>query len=418
MRAAVELPGLARVISGLLCATALVGAAAAEDWPQWQGPNRNNTSPETGLALRFGPEGPPVLWRRDVGGGFSSVASVGERLYTLWAEAGREWVVALEAASGAEIWRSDIGAVYENERGNGPRSTPSIDGDRLFVLSGRGRLVALALGDGRELWARDLVGELGAALPIWGFAGSPLVVDGMVVSGAGSGAEGGAAVAAFHRDDGRTVWAAGSDAPSYSSPIVADLAGRRQIVHLAGQSIVAVGLDGSELWTHPWPVVNSINIATPLALPDHRIFVSTSYDVGATVLEVGTAGDDFEVREVWRGGGMKNHFQSSVHREGKLYGFDNATLKCVDAATGEDCWRKRGLGKGQLLLVDRHLVVLGERGKLVVAEASPEAYLEVAAAELLQQRCWTPPTLADGRLYVRTESELLSLDLRGDGGDA
>lgn len=389
-------------------AAAFAAPLSAENWPQWRGQERDGQSPETGLALAWGEDGPPIAWQRPAGGGFSSVTSVDGRLYTAWASGDQEVVVALDAAGGQELWRTSIGPLYENQRGGGPRSTPTVNGDRLFVQGAAGRLAAVALADGELLWSRDLVAELGAAVPIWGFSASPLVVGERVIVPVGGE---GHAVAAFHPSDGRLLWSAHDDAASYSSAVLAQLAGREQIVVLTGQSVSGFSLDGEVLWTHPWPVVNNINIATPLPIDEHRVFVSTSYDVGAVMLEITDGDDGLQATEVWRDRVMKNHFQDSVRRGDHLYGFDNAFLKCIEIATGEQRWAHRGFGKGQLVLVGDRMIVLGERGALAVVQATPEGYRELAAARLPTQRYWTPPTLADGRLYVRTESDLFAFAL-------
>ncbi|MFQ5528451.1 MAG: PQQ-binding-like beta-propeller repeat protein [Thermoanaerobaculia bacterium] len=380
----------------------------AENWPQWRGQGRNGQSPETGLALAWSEDGPPLAWQRPAGQGFSSVASVDGRLYTAWASGDQELVVALDADGGQELWSTSIGPLYENQRGGGPRSTPTVDGDRLFVQGAAGRLAAVALANGELLWSRDLVAELGAEVPIWGFSASPLVVGELVIVPVGGE---GQAVAAFHRSDGRLLWSAHDDAASYSSAVLAELAGREQIVVLTGQSVSGFSLDGEVHWTHPWPVINNINVATPLAIDGRHVFVSTSYDVGAVLLEIKEGNGRLQAIEVWRDRVMKSHFQGSVRRGDHLYGFDNAFLKCIEIATGEQLWAHRGFGKGQLVLVGDRMIVLGERGALAVVQATPEGYRELAAARLPTQRYWTPPTLADGRLYVRTESDLFAFAL-------
>jgi outer membrane protein assembly factor BamB len=398
--------------------------AAADDWPQWLGPERNATSRETGLLEAWPANGPPVVWRRSIGQGFSSVSVLGDRLFTVEAEGvthdglingangeSHEHVTAISARDGATLWRTRIDASFADARGSGPRSTPALDGDRLFVLSSPGKLTALALDDGRLLWQRDLVGELGGETPLWGYSASPLV-DGEHVVIAGGGAD--HALLAFHRSDGRIVWHTGSSPPSYASPVAGVLAGVRQLVFLQGDRVLAVTPEGEELWSYPWEVINRINVATPRLLPGDRVFVSTSYDVGAAMLQVVRGERGLEVRELWRNREMKNHFHGSVLAGGRLYGFDNATLECLDPGSGAACWAHRGLGKGSLLLADGKLVVLSERGRLALVAVDPEGYREISAFDLVRARTWTGPTLAHGRLYVRTEQELMQLDLRPD----
>jgi outer membrane protein assembly factor BamB len=406
-------------------------AAALDDWPQWRGPRRDGISTEGGLLESWPEEGPPIRWRRPVGQGFSGVSVRDGRLYTLDSqgvshdgileEEASELAIALRASDGRELWRTRLDDAFADWRGSGSRSSPTVTAERIFVLTARGSLVALDL-DGKVLWRRDLLAEHGGELPLWGFAASPLVVASgdrsLVVVGAGGEQAG---VVAYDARSGDLVWKADSGPVGYSSPIVAELGGTRQIVLVQGDRIVGVSLDGRLLWSQPWPVVNNINVATAVDLGDDRLFVSTSYDVGSVVLEVrrdegDDAGAGFEAREVWRNRAMKNHFHTSILWRGHLYGFDNATLECIDAATGEETWAHRGLGKGSLILAGGKLIVLGERGRLVLAEADPERFEEISSVQLVRGRSWTAPTLADGFLYVRTESEILSLDLRREGG--
>ena len=385
----------------------------AGDWPHWLGADRDGSSDETGLLAPWPEAGPPVRWRRPSGGGFSGVAVDGERLYTMWSTGGEEHLVCLDANSGDELWQASLGPTFRNERGGGPRSFPTLDGDLVYALSGLGRLQAHSADKGELRWAKDLVAEFGARVPIWGVSTSPLVAGRLLVVAAGG--DGGKAVIAFDKRTGEVVWSALSDPPSYSSPIALGAAGAQQLVFVLGQRVVSLSPAGDLLWSHPWPVVNNINVATPVAVGDDRVFVSTSYDVGGVLLRIEKRGDELGVSEVWKSRVLKNHFHTSVLHGGHLYGFDNATLKCVEAATGEERWRRRGLGKGSLILADGRLVVLGERGRLVLVDASAEAYAEAGATQALQGRCWTAPTLAGGRLYLRNEEELVSLALKPEG---
>ena len=394
----------------VLAATSL----EAQDWPQWRGPDRDGHSRETGLAKIWREEGPPELWRIEAGEGFSGVSVVGRRIFTAWRDGQSEVAVALDSRTGRELWRTRLGGVYQRERGDGPRATPSVDGARVYVLSGLGQLAALSVKDGRTIWTRDLMADLGAELPTYGFSASPLVEGNRVIVPVGGE---GQALVAFNKATGEVEWSTHSDPIGYSSPVTMELAGTRQIVAVTGQSIVGISLQGEVLWSHPWPNDYHTNVASPIQVGKNRLFVSTSYDVGAVVLELRRNESGLEAVESWRNRTMKNHFQDSVYHEGYLYGFDNASLKCIDALTGEAQWRHRGgFGKGQLLFVDKQLIVLGERGRLAVARATPEGFYEQTSAELPTERYWTSPTLARGVLYVRNGKELFTLDLRAKEG--
>jgi len=389
-------------------------AGQADDWPQWRGPGRDGVSAESGLQFGWGDEGPAVLWDREAGGGYSGMSVAGGHLFTMWSDDESEFVVVLDAGTGREVWRIRIDELFTRGDGrDGPRSTPTVDGDRLYVQTASGRLVALAVDDGRTLWSHHLIEDFGAEVPHYGFSSSPLVEGSMLIAAVGGSED--RSIMAFDKMSGEVLWGAHDDKTGYASPIAVDGPGGRQIVLLNGNTVSSVSLDGELLWTHPWPHDYQLNIATPLAVSNHRIFVSTSYDIGSMMLEIHEMDANLGVSEVWRNKVLKNHFQSSVILGDHIYGFDNAILKCVVAETGEECWARRGFGKGQLLLVDGHLIVLGERGKLAVVEASEEGYNEIASAQVLRERCWTPPTLSDGRLFVRTETQIMSFDLGAEG---
>lgn len=406
------------------CCSMLVAVAAAaafasgdeagggSDWPQYRGPDRNGISAETGILTSWAEDGPRVLWRTELGDGYSGIAVADGRAYTMYGRGDDEFVLCLDAGTGERLWRHRTDANRRDGQGGGPRSTPTVDRGIVYALGARGRLVALNAKNGREIWSRDLGDDLGARVPRWGVSTSPLVEDDRLLVKAGGSS--GRSLVAFNRRNGEIVWTAGDDEPAYSSPIAVTIHGTRQVVFFTKKGLVAVSPDdGEEYWRVPWKTSWGVNAAMPIFLPPDRIFISTSYDVGATLVRVRKSGDGFRAEEVWRSRVMKNHFNTSVLHEGHIYGFDDATLKCIDAATGEQKWRARGFAKGSLIVADGHLIIFGERGQLAVAAASPEGYEEKARARIFSGKTWTMPTLSHGRLYLRNEEELLALDLRG-----
>jgi outer membrane protein assembly factor BamB len=223
---------------------------------------------------------------------------------------------------------------------------------------------------------------------------------------------------AFRKESGVVAWATGTDTPGYSSPLAVTIHGIRQVLFftVSGLTSIAPG-DGALLWQVPWQTPHDVNAAMPVFLPPDRVFISSSYDVGGAVYEVAKVNDGFDVSEVWRSRVMKNHFNSSVLHDGHLYGFDNGTLKCVDSRTGDEKWRQRGFARGSLIVADGHLIILGEGGRLALAEATPEAFRQKGSAQPLEGRTWTMPTLSRGRLFLRDRTEMVALDLRRqDGG--
>ena len=405
-----------------LCMVLILGATptSALDWPQWLGPERNGTSAEMNVLLQWPDSGLDVSWRRPLGRGFSAISVASGRLFTMYADStDGEFAVCLDATNGVELWRQRTGGYYkETQGGDGPRSTPTVDGDVVYVLGAEGRLLALRAAAGSVLWQKDLAETFGSETPKWGFSTSVLIEGELLLVEAG-GVDGNmlvdmiidrstkATAVALDKKSGDTVWTALDDKMSYSSPIAYSIDGGRQIAFLNAYALVGLGLDGSLLWRLPWKTRWDVSAATPVYIAPDRIFISAGDK--AAVLRISADG----VEEVWKNSGMKNHFGTSVHVDGNLYGFDNSILKCIDVDSGEERWRARGYAKGTLIAAAGHLIVLGEQGNLGLVEVTPERFAEKANIELMAGRCWTMPSLADGVLYVRDEKEIVAVDLRG-----
>ena len=414
-------------------------SGTTEDWPQFRGPDRDGISPATGLLETWPEEGPKELWRRPIDEGFSAVSVACGRLYTMFAEtpaeeAGNgdaaddppaaasdesddeptepemiEYAAAFDAATGEEIWRAAIGRRIVTQFGNGPRSTPTVEGDTVYVLGAHGELVALATEDGSRRWALTFADAFGTQQAYWGFSTSPLVENGLLLIES-NGPEG-KAYAALDPATGEVRWTTGEPIPNggYNSPMAVTLDGRRVFVYVGKDVLRAVDDDGKEVWSHPWP--NGETHAMPIFAPPDRFFASGAEGVGAALVQVMSDGDGMKVEEVWNNRIMKNHFSSSILLDGHIYGFDNATLKSIALETGEQQWAKRGFGKGSLIYAGGHLIVLSDRGSLALVEATPEGYAEKGRVQALDGRCWTAPSLAGGKLYLRSHTEMVSYDL-------
>lgn len=395
-----------RILAAALC-TAVASSLPAADWPQFRGLERDGVSRESGLTHGWTAAGPRVLWRKPIGDGFSGIAVAAGRLYTMFADDQNELAAAFDRATGAELWRAVVGGRFTDEFGDGPRSTPTIDGERLYVLGSKGRLVALEAATGKVVWQVELTERFGSHVPRWGYATSPLVDGDRLVLEVGAGA--GRRIAALDKRTGETQWTALDGEAGYSSPIVAKLGGVRQYVFASGQQIVGIAQDGKLLWTAAW---EPGAIAMPLYVPPDRVFVSSSDDVGSMLLRVTAAGDTLAAERVWTSRNMKNTFNASVVVGDRIYGFDNATLRCIAVDSGEPCWAKRGYGKGSLIAADGLLIALGDQGQLVLATATPEEYKERGTLQVLNDKSWTAPTLADGRLFLRNQKEIVCIDLK------
>ncbi len=384
------------------------------DYPQFYGPHRDATLPGPRLARDWQANPPRELWRRPVGEGWSSFAVVGDAALTQEQRGQDEVVARYELETGREIWAHADRAPFDTTvGGRGPRATPTVAEGRVFALGATGLLSCLELAGGRLVWQRDVLRDNGARQPSWGMASSPLVVGGVVIVQLGRG---GTSLAAYDRATGEPAWRAGSDQGSYSSPTVATLAGRVQVL-IVNQTSVA-GHDpatGEQLWSHQWPDPGGEKITPPLPLGDDRLLVSAGYGVGSRLLRIEPAGDRFAVELVWESPRLKSKFAPLVTREGTVYGLDDGVLTALDPATGERRWKAGRYGHGQLLLVDDLLLIQAENGDVVLVEASPRGHRELARLAALEGKTWNPPALSGRRLLVRNNREAACYELPVDG---
>jgi outer membrane protein assembly factor BamB len=395
----------------LVLALALV-AAARGDWPRYRGPKGDGIAGETGLLKSWPGEGPRVLWRARLGSGYSGMAVAGGRVFTLFGNGSDEVAAAFEAASGKPVWRARVDSERRDEMGGGPRATPTIDGELVFAHGAGGKLVAFEAVTGKVRWSVDLVSEHGSRVPQWGSASSPIVDGNLLLVTAGGPS--GRALLGLDKRTGKLVWSAESDEAGYSTPVIVEAGGARQALFFAGTSLISVSPQrGQKYWSVPWRTSYDVNAAMPVFIAPDKVFISSSYDVGAQLLRLVSQGGKPAAQVVWTNRVMKNHFNSSVYYQGHLYGFDDATLKCVEPLTATERWKQRGFGKGSLLVADDHLWVLSDRGELALVEATPEAYREKARAQVIEGKTWTMPTIDGKRLFVRSERELIALDVAG-----
>jgi outer membrane protein assembly factor BamB len=410
-RQRVALQRVTSLATGLLLVTGfgVTGALSAADWPQYRGVSRDGHATGEELLSSWQEAGPKELWRVEVGeDGYSSMAIANGKVFTLAGNAGTEMAVAHDVATGKRLWHYVLGHNRPDGQGGGPRGTPTIDGDTLYALGAKGQLVALEAATGALRWKVDLVKEYGAKIPQWGVSGSPLVVGNQLLVEVGG--RSGHALASFDKRTGELTWASGNQAPGYSSPLRVEIAGIPQILFFTGTGLVSVApKTGQAFFQVPWRTSYDVNAAVPIFVPPNGVFISSAYDVGSAFYRIDKEGEGFAAKEVWKSRDMRNHFNSSVLVGKQLYGFDNGTLKCIDVATGEERWAHRGLGKGSLIYADGHLIVLGEQGQLLLVEASPEAFHEESAARPFKARTWAQPALADGVLFLRSQTELVAL---------
>jgi outer membrane protein assembly factor BamB len=395
----------------LLSATAMHAA----DWPQFLGPTRNGVSAETNLNLAWSKEGPRILWKTKVGEGWSGPVMASNRVVIFHRVGDNEVVDCLNATNGMTLWRAEYPSTYRDDFGfeSGPRATPAIDGHRLFTFGANGILNAWNLTNGANLWRIDTRKQFSSEKGFFGIACSPLVEGDAVILNIGGA---GAGVVAFDKATGKVLWKATSEEASYSSPTAATINGQRRVFVFARKSLLALAPgDGQLLWEFPWaPRIDaSVSAATPLVIGDH-VFISASYGAGAALLRV--AGPKPEV--VWSGDDiLSSHYSPVVQHRGFLYGFDGrqeqrCRLRCVELQTGKVRWSEERFGAGSLLMIGDKLLILTERGELLVAPALPDKFMPSVRAQILGSDIRAHPALAHGLFYARDKGALVCIDLR------
>jgi len=383
--------------------------ALAADWPQWRGPHRDGISSETELLTAWPSGGPKVLWKiSGLGVGYSSFSIVNGRMYTQGQRGNQEFVLALDVKTGNKLWETPTSRDFENDRGSGPRGTPTFDDGKLYAMTGEGTVVCLDAATGKIVWQIDSTKKFGGSVPHWGYSESPLIDgDRVIVMPGGRGAS----LVSLDKRTGEVQWKTGDDHAGYSSAILADVNGSRQVIVLSGESAFGVQESTGELlWRYGKIANNVANIATPI-YQDGEVFLSSAYDTGCALLKLNPKG----MQEVYFNRVMMNHYSSSVLVDGTLYGYSNALLTAMDFKTGKQLWRNRSVGKGSVTYADKHLYALGEDGMVGLIEASPAAYKEVSRFEYQKGSLpsWSPLIISDGRMYLRDQDNLTSYDIKG-----
>jgi len=367
--------------------------ARSSDWPNFRGPDHNGISTETGWVRDWSASAPKIIWKAKVGLGFSAITVADGKAYTTGNTRDVDTVFCFDANTGKSIWKHSYPAPLDAKYYEGGTSaTPTVDGDRVYAISKRGLIHCLAVADGKVIWSQDLAAELGAKIPTWGFAGSVLIEGNRAILNVGSTGT------ALDKLTGKVLWTSSTDESGYSTPVPFDSDSGRAVMMAIKTDVVAVRVeDGKELWRFPWKTQYEVNAADPIRV-GNKVFISSGYNRGGGVFDVSSQ----PPQEVWSNKNMRNHLASSVYWKGYLYGVDENQLRCVDFETGAVKWTDKVSGKGSVIIADGHLVVLSERGELLVAEPSPEGFKPSARFQAVGGKCWSAPTLANGKFYVRT----------------
>jgi outer membrane protein assembly factor BamB len=420
----------------LIFATAffLTGALAAE-WPQYRGIKLDGSTLETIPLANWPKAGPKEVWKVPAPLGFSSFAVAGGKAYTLVARADddgatREVCVALDAATGKELWAftmcvmkydggGDSGA-DGNDGGDGPRSTPTINDKRVYLFDSQINLYCLEADTGKMLWQKSLQDEFDGPNIRWQSSASAVVDEGLVyVPGGGPGQS----FLAFNKTDGKLAWKSGDETMTHAMPVATTIHGVRQIIFFVKSGLVSVeAKSGKELWRYPFPFKTS-TAASPVVSGD-LVYCSVGYGVGAGLCKVKKTADGYAAEEVWRmPNDNQNHWSTPVLKDGYLYGMfsfkehGSGPMKCVELATGKVMWSQDGYGPGNVILLgDGKILALSDRGELAILEGTPEAYKEVVRSKVIAGKCWSTPTLSDGRIYVRSTKEGVCLEVSAPAG--
>jgi outer membrane protein assembly factor BamB len=371
------------------------------EWPGFRGPGRDGIVRGVRLATDWSRSPPVELWRRPIGPGWSSFAVQGHLLYTQEQRGDDEVVACYHLMTGQPVWRHrDKARFWESNAGAGPRATPALNNGRVYTLGATGVVNALDTADGTVVWSRDAASDTGAKLPGWGFAGSPLVVDDLVVIATAG------RLVAYDRATGRPCWSAQSGGGGYSSPHLATIGGVQQILLLNGAGAISVApATGTELWKHAWP---GDGIVQPALTADNDVLIGSGSGLGGAAVgvcrvTVAHGPDGWTTEARWTSAGLKPYFNDYVVHAGHAFGFDGSLLACIDLADGQRRWKGGRYGHGQLILLSDQdlLLVLSEKGELALVEANPNHFRELARFRAIEGKTWNHPVLAGDVLVVR-----------------
>jgi outer membrane protein assembly factor BamB len=384
------------------------------DWPQWRGPERNGVSKDTGLIKQWPSSGPQRAWSiSSLGEGYGSLAIKGDRIFVQGTSGSSSVVFCLNRADGKTVWSAALGSKGNEGRGNGPRSTPTVDNDRVYALTENGDLACLRAPDGSPVWRKNILREFGGSNPGWLISESPLIDgDRVIVTPGGRGA----GMVALDKMTGKEFWRAKelSDEAAYSSCIAADVGGVRTIMNFTSRAAVGVrASDGKLMWSNSSAVNGTANCATPV-FGDGKVFFTSAYGTGAALLGLSAQGGEVNAKELYFTKEMKNHHGGVVLVNGYLYGFSDSILTCIEFATGKKMWVNRSVGKGSLTYADGMLYLFSENNVVGLAEATPNSYVEKGRFSVSDQGrpSWAYPVVIGGNLYIRDQGTLTAYDVK------
>ena len=387
--------------------------AVEPDWPQWHGADRTNISQETGLLKQWPSEGPKTVWSvRGLGAGYGSISIKGNQIYVQGTKDGQSVVFALDRASGKPVWHAPLGRALDQDRGGGPRGTPTVDGDSLYVLTENGDLACVRRNDARITWKRNILSDFGGKNPYWLISESPLIDGNKVVVTPGGR---GAGVVALDKASGKEIWRSDlSDPAGYASCIVADIHNVRTIMTLTSDNGVGVrASDGKLMWSNSKAANGTANCTTPV-YHEGKVFYTSGYGTGCAQLALTPSDGEIKAQEMYFSRDMQNHHGGVVLYKGRVYGSSAAILTSLDWATGKPVWRDRGIGKGSLTIADGMLYLFGENNTVGLADAGTDVYTERGRFQIqdMGRPSWAHPVVCGGKLYIRNQDYLNCYDIR------
>lgn len=391
------------------------GQVTPGDWPQFRGPQRDNRSAETGLLQRWPDGGPQLLWVADgLGEGYSSVSISDGRVYTMGNLRDEETVFALNLESGQKLWSARNANAYRQGAGNGPRSTPTVDGERVYVLGGAGELGCFDVNSGNRLWGQNILQQYGGQNIQWGICESVLI-DGEKLVCTPGGQRG--TMVALNKTTGQTLWTSqvpGAPSTAYASPVICEVGGVKQYVNFTSRGVVGVRAeDGAALWGDDGSSNGTANCSSVL-IADNLVFSSSNYGTGAALVRLQAGGGRVQAQQVYQTKDMKNHHGGMVLVDGFVYGSNDGILTCLELTSGRVAWRER-TGKGSVVYADGRIIFRSERGPVRLVGATPESYQEFGQFDQPQRSnraAWPHPVVAQGKLFLRDQDKLLCYQLR------
>lgn len=386
------------------------------DFPKFLGPNSNAQLDNVTIDADWNANAPQILWKHEIGDGWSGFAIQGDVAITMEQREAEEWVSAYSVLDGKLLWKFVMPGVHTNVMGGtGPRSTPTIADDRVYAISAVSRIVCLELATGAEIWSRELLkladtsqSEFETKVS-WGRAASPLLVDNQLIVPLGGNADSLATLISLDKNTGDEKWRSGKDQVSYSSPMLATLSTVQQILLISEKKLAAYAIsDGKILWSTDWPGNSNgdASVAQPVVVDETHVLISKGYGQGAKYLQVELLGEEWQVKDLWANPGvLRTKFTSSVVKDGYAYGLSDGILECIALKDGKRQWKNGRYRQGQVLLVGSHLLITSEAGEVVLVQLDPRNFDELARFPVIGDVTWNTAALSGNRLLMRNSDE-------------